>query len=92
MQRVLRSWLAVVGAVGCLVPVLAGTGPQASRPLSDAAKEEFLLRARIVSRQTLWVGVTESERATLSDGRLTHDAHIQTIDSFHKRFRTAKRM
>ena len=91
MHRVQRSWLPAVGAVGCLVPVLVGTGLQVSRPLSDTEKEEFLLRARIVQRQTLPVGITESERATLSDGRLTHDAHIQTVNRSHRRFRTPKR-
>ena len=89
--RFQRSGQSTVAAVGCLVSVLAWTGLEASQPLSDAEKEEFLLRARIVSRQTLPVGVTQSERATLSDDRLTHDAHIQTIDESHRKLRTPKR-
>ena len=83
--------LQVIGAVGCLLPVLAAAGLAATEPLSDAEKEEFLLRARIVSRQTLPVGVTASERATLSDDRLTHDAHIQDVDKSHRKLRTQKR-
>ncbi len=33
-------------------------------------------------------GVTGSLRATLSDGRIQHDAHIQTVDEYHSRFQT----
>ncbi len=80
----------VVGLLGCLTAVLAAAGLAASGPLSDAEKEEFLLRARVVSRQIIPIGVTASERATLTDGRLTHAAHIQTIDQTHRRLRARK--
>ena len=36
----------------------------------------------------LSVGVTKSQRLTLSDGNLTHDAHSQSIDRMWKEFRT----
>jgi hypothetical protein len=42
--------------------------------------EAFLLKARIVSTRSAGSGVTDSRRATLSDGVITHDAHIQTVD------------
>jgi hypothetical protein len=42
--------------------------------------ETFLLKARIVKMKDAGEGVTLSRRATLSDGQLTHDAHIQTVD------------
>ena len=42
--------------------------------------KEFLLRAKIVRTRDAGDGITGSRRATLSDGKLTHDAHIQTID------------
>lgn len=41
--------------------------------------EEFLLNARIVKSREIGKGVTGSKVATLSDGQLTHDAHIQSV-------------
>jgi hypothetical protein len=41
--------------------------------------EEFLLKAEIVKSREIGKGVTNSRVATLSDGRLTHDAHIQSV-------------
>ena len=35
-------------------------------------------------------GVTNSRRATFSDGTLTHDVHIQTIDDFRLVFQTSE--
>jgi hypothetical protein len=42
--------------------------------------ETFLQKARISNQRDAGGGVTASRRATLSDGQLTHDAHIQTVD------------
>ena len=55
--------------------------------LTDAQKEEFLRTARILEARELSKGITGSVRATLSDGTLTHDAHIQAIDQQKERFR-----
>ena len=54
--------------------------PPPSAALSPEAMEAFLLKARVVSTRDAGSGVTNSRRATLSDGQLTHDAHIQTVD------------
>jgi hypothetical protein len=60
---------------------------QAALPvLTDAQKEEFLRSARIVEARELSKGITGSLRATLSDGTVTHDAHIQDIDQHKERF------
>jgi hypothetical protein len=59
-------------------------------PRSRDQMEQFLLNANVVQRKTLGVGVTNSERATLSDGQLQHDAHIQSIDVQKSAF-TSKR-
>ena len=48
--------------------------------LSAAEMETFLLKARIVKQRDAGSGVTASRRATLTDGRITHDAHIQNVD------------
>ena len=42
--------------------------------------EAFLLKARVSNLRDAGSGVTNSRRATLTDGQLTHDAHIQTVD------------
>jgi len=66
--------------------------PTAARPasagpvLSDAEIEQFLLHAKVVKTKGASKGVTGSLRATLTDGKVTHDAHIQTIDERLKQF------
>ncbi len=69
----------------------AQQGPSVASPLSDAEKEEFLRTAKVVRKEGLDVGVTLSERATLDDVRLTHDAHIQTVDEFRRGVTTLRR-
>jgi hypothetical protein len=70
---------------------LSGESSTAPQAFSDQEKEEFLLRADIVERKVLDIGVTRSQRATLSDGKITHDAHIQTIDVHKKRAQMTSR-
>lgn len=48
--------------------------------LSREEMETFLLRARVMKKRGAGKGVTGTVRATLSDGILTHDASIQTVD------------
>ena len=48
--------------------------------LTREQQEAFLRTARIVKSRGLSVGITDSRRATLTDGRITHDAHVQTVD------------
>jgi hypothetical protein len=59
----------------------AQTAP-ASSPLTltPPQMEAFLLKAKIVRIRDAEGGITGSRRATLSDGTLTHDAHVQSID------------
>ena len=59
--------------------------------LSRAEMEEFLLNAKVVARRNLSTGITNSQRATLDDGTLRHDAHIQTVDIQKASFQTASR-
>jgi hypothetical protein len=63
-------------------PTQAASQAQSPAPeaLSDAQIEQFLRSAKIVRTKDAGKGVTGSIRATLSDGTLTHDAQIQTID------------
>jgi hypothetical protein len=55
---------------------------------ADGEIERFLKEADVVSTKSTKKGVTDSLHATLSDGKLTHDAHIQNIDETKREFRT----
>jgi hypothetical protein len=63
-----------------------GTTPAAR--MSDADMERFLSSAKVVKTRGAGKGITGSIRATLTDGVLTHDAHIQTIDEAKREFRS----
>ena len=82
----------LVGTVALSSPVpLAQKTSDATLPeLSRAEMENFLLTAKIVERRSLSIGITGSERATLTDGRLTHDAHIQTVDVWKLSYTTSQ--
>lgn len=57
---------------------------------TPAQMETFLLTARIDKVRPAGDGITNSQRATLSDGTVTHDAHVQVVDEARTRFETAK--
>src|SRR3954464_9471519 len=83
---ILLGGLAGQPLVGAAPPAVL-TDAQPPLPLSDADAEHFLATARVVKTKAAGKGVTGSVRATLSDGTLTHDAHIQTIDEAKTEFR-----
>lgn len=70
--------------------VTAATADAASTRLSLEQQEEFLKKAKIVRTRGAGKGVTGTTRATLSDGTITHDASIQTIDEYMQEFKSAK--
>ena len=76
----------VTSAGAALRPQAAAATPPAV-PTADADIERFLLKANVLRTRTTGKGITNSLRATLSDGVLTHDAHIQTIDESKREFR-----
>jgi hypothetical protein len=93
-----------IGLVACVVlgalsgPPVFDSRPQAAAlqataaphaQLTDAEMEAFLLKASIVKTRGAGKGITNSLRATLSDGVMTHDAHVQTIDESKQEFRSA---
>jgi hypothetical protein len=63
-------------------PVAQATAPK----LTDAEMEDFLLHAKVVKTKSASKGITGSIRATLTDGKITHDAHIQNIDERQQQF------
>ena len=89
MERPMLCWIAGLSlSVATLVqpfhPVTvfaqeAAVAPAPSAP-SDAEIEKFLKEAKVGRTKSAGKGVTNSLRATLTDGTLTHDAQIQVID------------
>lgn len=70
-----------------LAPLLAWC--QASTPqLTRAEIEQFLKTAKVIDTRQTSKGITRSLRAKLSDGKITHEAHIQSIDEFKTEFRS----
>jgi len=92
------AWLFMAAAITLAAPPGAAqtpTAPAATSPvaaaaprLSDGEIERFLREADVIKTKDTKKGVTGSVQATLSDGKLTHDAHIQTIDEAKREFRT----
>lgn len=74
-KRSLR--FSVVPLVALLVVVHSASAQPA---LTDEQQEFFLKNAKVIRTRSTSKGVTNTLRATLSDGVLTHDASIQTID------------
>jgi hypothetical protein len=63
--------------------VLAAPGflaAQAPLSLTWEEKEQFLKTAKVLDRKKVNQGVTGTERVTMTDGRITHDAQIQRIN------------
>jgi hypothetical protein len=57
-------------------------------PDVSGQREQFLVNAKIVARKAIGEGITHTTRITLTDGKLTHDAHVQTIDIYKAEYRT----
>lgn len=67
----------------CLLLSVALVATASSLPTQDAEQEQFLLAARAVRTRSAPGGITNSQRVTLSDGAIDHDAHVQAIDEFN---------
>jgi hypothetical protein len=81
-----RRLLGSLAAGSLQLLVHAGAARAAETQLTRAQKEEFLLKAKIVKTQSAPKGITETIRATLEDGTLTHEASIQVIDEYKTKF------
>ena len=89
------AWLWCVSATLSVAPAAshqqAPTAAPATATLpSDAEMERFLLDGRLLKSRGAGKGITGSIRATLTDGTLTHDVHVQTIDESKREFRSAQ--
>jgi hypothetical protein len=77
-------------AGGQAVHAAQETAAPAPVNLTPEQMEKFLLQAKILKTRSAGNGVTNSLRATLSDGQLTHDAHVQFIDESRTTFEAGK--
>jgi hypothetical protein len=87
-KQSLLAILALVALTGSVPGQQAATEP-APPQWSDAQMEHFLLTAKVVRSRSVSTGVTGTQRATLDDGKLTHDASVQTVDISKPTFQTA---
>jgi hypothetical protein len=83
--------LGVICAAFTSALLAAQDAAPAARPhLTPEEMEAFLATAKVSNRRDAGGGVTGSGRVTLSDGRLTHDAHVQTVDIAQSVFQAGK--
>lgn len=85
-MRASRPFPALLAAAAALCVCGAAGAQDAAPALAPEAMEAFLLDAELSDVRGVGVGVTGSRRATASDGRLTHDVHVQTVDVSRSRF------
>ena len=81
-MRVEARLLALIVVAAC--PAANAPGPA----LTQAQEETFLRTARIVAMRSSGGGITGTKRLTLTDGVVTHDAHLQQIDVYQAVYRT----
>ena len=90
MHRTRRAF-AVALVLLCLAPALQAQQPSvAPVTLSPEEMATFLRKAEITKKRTADKGTTNTVRATLSDGRVTHDAQFQTVDVAMSMFTAGK--
>ena len=68
---------------------MAAVATNATAQMTNEAREAFLANAKILRTKGLSMGVTNSQKAYMSDGTMEHEAHIQTIDEAKARFEGA---
>ena len=78
------------GKIGRLVVMaalfLGNALGQQSPALTWQQKEEFLRDAKVTKINGAKKGITQTDRVTMTDGTLTHDASVQKIDQFLQTF------
>ena len=87
LTALLIALLLPVSLIGQTPPRETAGAPSAALT-TDADREAFLEKARIVRARAAGKGVTNTLRITLTDGVVTHDASVQTIEEAKARFET----
>ena len=80
--------IAVVASLLATTPLSAQSSAAQQPQLTPQQQEQFLQSARVIRTRAAGKGVTGTLRATLSDGVVTHDASIQTVDVQMTEFRS----
>jgi len=70
----------IIASLAIASSSFAGQGKATVPTLSPAEMETFLQKAKITHKRDAGAGVTGSLRVTLTDGKVTHDAHVQSVD------------
>lgn len=80
----------IVVLVSAAAPALVSQSPRQRliTPHLADEREQFLLTAQITARKPIGSGITHTTRITMTNGKMTHDAHVQTIDIFKEVYRT----
>lgn len=90
-RAALLGFLAIASFVGTVSLLAVQEGAAVARAaLTPAEMEDFLLHAKIITTKGVDKGVTDTRRATLSDGRITHDAQLQSVDISKPLFQPTK--
>ncbi len=77
-------------ALAVFPAVLLAQSEAGAPKLSLTEKEDFLRNAKVVNTKDLSVGVTNSKKAILDDGKVKHDAHIQTVEVAKASYQTQR--
>jgi len=86
-----RLPIVLIGLLVCSVAVAAQEATKiTASQLSKEEMEAFLLKGKVTKTRDAGGGVTASTRATMSDGRITHDVHIQNVDISQSVFEAGK--
>jgi hypothetical protein len=85
-RRLSPAWL----TPAVLLAALPALAQQAAPKWTNNEKEAFLLNAKVISQHSLSKGVTDSRQAVLDDGKVQHQAHIQTIDISKSSYQTSR--
>jgi hypothetical protein len=92
-MRIARRHALILSAIllSFRVAVIAQDNAPATPPqLSKEEMEAFLLKGKITKTRDAGGGVTASARATMTDGKITHDVHIQNVDITQSVFEAGK--
>lgn len=94
MRQLALAFLVVFATQPAFAQPAAAVAPVAQVAAAPAPtlaeQEQFLRTAKIVKTKGAKKGVTATQRATMTDGTLTHDASIQTIDISAARHETTR--
>jgi hypothetical protein len=82
MHKLHLRWRLILAAAVCVM--YSGILGAVDQPtLTKEQIKQFLLTAKVVKGERAKKGITDTQRLTLTDGTITHDASFQTIDE-HK--------